>query len=535
MSVLLETTLGDIVIDLHIKERPRTCLNFLKLCKVKYFNYCLFHSVQRNFVAQTGDPTGTGRGGESIFRALYGDQAKFFDAEKLPKIKHKNAGTVSMVNDGNGFHGSQFLITLGENLDSLDGLHTVFGCIAEGFDVILKINEAFCDNQHRPFQDIRITHTVILDDPLDDPPGLLIPDRSPEPTKEQIEGCFRIGADEAIKDEEEDEGIVQEKEETKEAHHRAQVLEIIGDIPDKDVKPPDNVLFVCKLNAVTTDEDLEIIFSRFGTIVSCEIIRDYKTGDSLQYAFVEFEEAEMCEKAYEKMDNVLIDDRRIHVDFSQSVSNINYPRFNATKKSNEEISNKSIRRQKTPDTPDHKHKRRHRDVTSPRRDQHRHHDDVTPPRRDQHRRHGDVNNRDHKRSGHLQPKHRHASPDVTRHKRHRDVAPNHERHSYRDSKRNSRDRNRENNERGRMSENERRRSSSVSSSDSEERKRKRKGEKKQKMKKEKSKEEKRRRHHSPDSDSNSDNISSDKEVRCGKHRKRSVSNHKEGKKKKHRV
>uniref|UniRef100_H2ZKC0 Peptidyl-prolyl cis-trans isomerase n=1 Tax=Ciona savignyi TaxID=51511 RepID=H2ZKC0_CIOSA len=415
MSVLLETTLGDIVIDLHIKERPRTCLNFLKLCKVKYFNYCLFHSY-----------------------SLYGDQAKFFDAEKLPKIKHKNAGTVSMVNDGNGFHGSQFLITLGENLDSLDGLHTVFGCIAEGFDVILKINEAFCDNQHRPFQDIRITHTVILDDPLDDPPGLLIPDRSPEPTKEQIEGCFRIGADEAIKDEEEDEGIVQEKEETKEAHHRAQVLEIIGDIPDKDVKPPDNVLFVCKLNAVTTDEDLEIIFSRFGTIVSCEIIRDYKTGDSLQYAFVEFEEAEMCEKAYEKMDNVLIDDRRIHVDFSQSVSNINYPR------------------------------------------------------RDQHRRHGDVNNRDHKRSGHLQPKHRHASPDVTRHKRHRDVAPNHERHSYRDSKRNSRDRNRENNERGRMSENERRRSSSVSSSDSEERKRKRKGEKKQKMKKEKSKEEKRR-------------------------------------------
>ena len=53
---------------------------------------------------------------------------------------------------------------------------------------------------------------------------------------------------------------------------------------------------------------------------SCEVIRDHKTGDSLQYAFVEFEDKDACEKAYFKMDNVLIDDRRIHVDFSQSVS-----------------------------------------------------------------------------------------------------------------------------------------------------------------------------------------------------------------------
>ena len=53
---------------------------------------------------------------------------------------------------------------------------------------------------------------------------------------------------------------------------------------------------------------------------SCEVIRDRKTGDSLQYAFVEFEDKDACEKAYFKMDNVLIDDRRIHVDFSQSVS-----------------------------------------------------------------------------------------------------------------------------------------------------------------------------------------------------------------------
>merc|ERR1719346_400861 len=106
----------------------------------------------------------------------------------------------------------------------------------------------------------------------------------------------------------------------KEAKARAAILTIVGDLPEADCAPPENVLFVCKLNPVTSDDDLEIIFSRFGKVVSCEVIRDRVSGDSLQYAFVEFEDKEACEKAYFKMDNVLIDDRRIHVDFSQSVS-----------------------------------------------------------------------------------------------------------------------------------------------------------------------------------------------------------------------
>merc|ERR1719385_684576 len=106
----------------------------------------------------------------------------------------------------------------------------------------------------------------------------------------------------------------------KEAKARAAILTIVGDLPDEDVAPPENVLFVCKLNPVTCNDDLEIIFGRFGKVIQCEVIRDRVSGESLQYAFVEFEDREACEKAYFKMDNVLIDDRRIHVDFSQSVS-----------------------------------------------------------------------------------------------------------------------------------------------------------------------------------------------------------------------
>ncbi|KAM3673570.1 peptidyl-prolyl cis-trans isomerase-like 4 [Ammospiza maritima maritima] len=324
MAVLLETTVGDLVIDLYTEERPRACLNFLKLCKVKYYNFCLIYNVQQDFIIQTGDPTGTGRGGESIFCQLYGDQARFFEAEKVPRIRHKKKGTVSMVNNGNDQHGSQFLITTGENLDYLDGVHTVFGEVTEGMDVLKTINETFVDKDFIPYQDIRINHTVILEDPFDDPPGLCVPDRSPEPTKEQLDSG-RIGADEEIDDMKgrpADE--IEEVRAEKEAKSHAILLEMVGDLPDADIKPPENVLFVCKLNPVTTGEDLEIIFSRFGPIKSCEVIRDWKTGESVCYAFIEFEKEEDCEKAYFKMDNVLIDDRRIHVDFSQSVAKVKW-------------------------------------------------------------------------------------------------------------------------------------------------------------------------------------------------------------------
>ncbi len=67
MSVILETTLGTIIIDLYTEAAPTASKNFLKLCKIKYYNNCLFHNIQKDFVIQTGDPTNTGKGGESIY------------------------------------------------------------------------------------------------------------------------------------------------------------------------------------------------------------------------------------------------------------------------------------------------------------------------------------------------------------------------------------------------------------------------------------------------------------------------------------
>ncbi|PIK52796.1 putative peptidyl-prolyl cis-trans isomerase-like 4-like [Apostichopus japonicus] len=217
MAVLLETTMGDIVVDLYPEERPRCCLNFLKLCKMKYYNFNIFHSVQRSFMAQTGDPSGTGTGGQSVFGHMQGEKARFFEMESHPRIKHKKKGSISMVNNGSNQHGSQFFITLREDIDYLDGIHTVFGVVTEGFDVLDKISETFCDAKHRPLQDIRINHTVILDDPFDDPEGLELPDKSPEIDPYKLKSD-RIAADEDIgKEKEKTTEQVEEETQTQEA------------------------------------------------------------------------------------------------------------------------------------------------------------------------------------------------------------------------------------------------------------------------------------------------------------------------------
>lgn len=223
--------------------------------------------------------------------------------------------------DRKGVSGSQFFITLGDDLDSLDGKYTIFGRVAEGFDTLEKINDAYCDKKGRPYRDIRIKHTIVLEDPFPDPPGLQVPSESPVPTKAQL-ATVRLGEEEEDEAEGKTEEELERLRKEKEARANALTLEIIGDLPFAEVTAPENILFVAKLNPATQDEDLRTIFARFGEILSCQIIRDKETDDSLQYAFIEFAKREACEMAYFKMQDVLIDDRRIKVDFSQSTSKV---------------------------------------------------------------------------------------------------------------------------------------------------------------------------------------------------------------------
>ena len=134
MSVLINTSDGDIVIDLYSDECPLASRNFLKLCKLKYYNNCLFYNIQQNFLCQSGDPTGTGTGGDSVYGLINGPQHTFFEDELAMSKKIDRVGLIGMAHSGSkeNSNRSQFFITLrGEDMQQLEGSHTIFGEVAE--------------------------------------------------------------------------------------------------------------------------------------------------------------------------------------------------------------------------------------------------------------------------------------------------------------------------------------------------------------------------------------------------------------------
>ena len=111
---------------------------------------------------------------------LEGPSKRLFPSEFNPiELKHTSRGTVSMAtaplraggDENERVSGSQFIITLGDNLDYLDSKQSIFGQVVEGFDTLETINNAFCDEMKRPLKDIRLRHAIVLDDPFDNPPG----------------------------------------------------------------------------------------------------------------------------------------------------------------------------------------------------------------------------------------------------------------------------------------------------------------------------------------------------------------------------
>jgi peptidyl-prolyl cis-trans isomerase-like 4 len=328
----------------------------VKLCKLKYFNDHCFYRFQKGFLIECGDaylPAGVGpasyvpaaapaaassgaaparvtsnRGGDSVWHVV--DPAhgpRFFPHEPTAALSHRSRGTVTLlpVPGSTALHGSLFAITLSDDLTYLDPTCAPIGRVVEGLDeFVAKLANILTEPvSHQPKQNIRIRHALVLEDPFPDPPGW--PSEEPSSPRAVLHPFdVEVLEEEDRLEQERTKDLTDEQrraaEQAAEAHSRAVVLEMLGDLPDADAEPPPNVLFVCKLHPVTRSDDLELIFSRFGNLLSCEVIKDPQTGASLQYAFVEFEDAQAAERAYFKMNNVLIDQRRIKVDFSQSVA-----------------------------------------------------------------------------------------------------------------------------------------------------------------------------------------------------------------------
>ncbi|KAJ2077681.1 Peptidyl-prolyl cis-trans isomerase-like 1 [Coemansia sp. RSA 988] len=154
-NVELETTLGKITLELYWNEAPKTCANFYKLSNRGYYNNGVFHRIIHDFMIQGGDPTGTGRGGESIYGGTFED-------ETTKALKHTGAGVLSMANSGPNTNRSQFFITLAPT-PHLDNKHTIFGRVSQGMGVVRQMGQVATDKNDRPLEDVKIRRAFCVD------------------------------------------------------------------------------------------------------------------------------------------------------------------------------------------------------------------------------------------------------------------------------------------------------------------------------------------------------------------------------------
>jgi cyclophilin family peptidyl-prolyl cis-trans isomerase len=155
MSVaVIKTNMGTIEIELFAKETSKTVETLLDL-QIKVINGVIFHRVIDGFMIQGGDPTGTGRGGESIW-------GKKFNDEFVTTLKHDSAGVLSMANAGPNTNGSQFFITLAAT-PWLNNHHTIFGKVIAGMDVVSAIGKVEKGAQDKPVKDV-VMETVTIEE-----------------------------------------------------------------------------------------------------------------------------------------------------------------------------------------------------------------------------------------------------------------------------------------------------------------------------------------------------------------------------------
>jgi cyclophilin family peptidyl-prolyl cis-trans isomerase len=151
-SATLHTDKGDITAALFSDKAPLTVNNFVFLARQGFYDGVIFHRVIAGFMAQTGDPTGSGRGGPGY---------KFND-EFHPSLCHDKAGVVSMANAGPNTNGSQFFITHVPT-PWLDNKHSVFGQVVSGMDVLMAIEPRDPSKTGSPavkINSITITETI---------------------------------------------------------------------------------------------------------------------------------------------------------------------------------------------------------------------------------------------------------------------------------------------------------------------------------------------------------------------------------------
>jgi cyclophilin family peptidyl-prolyl cis-trans isomerase len=152
---IMQTNLGTIEIELFPELAPQTVENFARLAESGYYNSITFHRVISDFMIQGGDPTGTGRGGESIW-------GKSFKDEIAPQLIFDKPGVLAMANAGPNTNGSQFFITVAP-AKWLNGKHTIFGQVIAGMDVVDSISKTATNRLNdKPLKDVVMENVTII-------------------------------------------------------------------------------------------------------------------------------------------------------------------------------------------------------------------------------------------------------------------------------------------------------------------------------------------------------------------------------------
>lgn len=151
--VYLETTQGTIEIQLKPSVAPKACENFINLVKQHYYDGIIFHRVIKDFMVQTGDPTGTGRGGNSCWGEPFKDEVR-------ADIAFEKPGVVAMANAGPHTNGSQFFITTAET-PWLNMRHTIFGEVIAGYDTVEKLEKTQTNAMDKPLEEQKIIKAYI--------------------------------------------------------------------------------------------------------------------------------------------------------------------------------------------------------------------------------------------------------------------------------------------------------------------------------------------------------------------------------------
>lgn len=151
-TAVIKTSLGDITVDLFEELSPVTVNNFVFLAREGFYDGVIFHRVISDFMIQGGDPEGTGMGGPG-----YNFEDEIND-EKLMR------GSLAMANSGPDTNGSQFFVVTKEETPWLDGMHTNFGMVLLGMDVVMAIDGVETDASDKPLEDVVINTVEIIEE-----------------------------------------------------------------------------------------------------------------------------------------------------------------------------------------------------------------------------------------------------------------------------------------------------------------------------------------------------------------------------------